>query len=81
MKLAYPDIADMESDGWMIPDGRKLTKEEFPGLLEAVRKERIWIHRRFVVKARQNRLRLYILKALNPYRPNFELGDLVNFWE
>lgn len=80
MKLAYPDIADMESDGLMIPDGRKITKEEYPELFEVVRQERIWIHRRFVVKARQNRLRLYILKALNPYRPHFE-EDLINFWE
>lgn len=81
MLLAYPDITDMESDGWMIPDGRRITKEEFPELFEIVRQERIWIHRRFVVKARQNRLRLFILKALNPYRPHFELGDLINFWE
>ncbi|WP_270208820.1 hypothetical protein [Parasutterella excrementihominis] len=81
MPLAYPDIADMESDGWMIPDGRKITKEEYPELFEFVRQERILIHRRFVVKARQNRLRLYILKALNPYRPHREFEDLINFWE
>lgn len=74
MPLAYPDIADMESDGWMIPDGRKITKEEYPELFEFVRQERIRIHRRFVVEARQSKLRLSILKALNPHRSHFELG-------
>ena len=29
MKLAYPDIADMESDDWVILDGRKITKEGY----------------------------------------------------
>ena len=81
MKLAYPDIADMESDGWMIPDGRKITKEEYPELFEIVRQERIWIHRRFVVNARQNKLRRTILEALNPYRPQYEPSDLIDFWE
>lgn len=74
MPLAYPDIADMESDGWMIPDGRKITKEEYPELFEFVRQERIRIHRRFVVEARQSKLRLSILEALNPHRSHFELG-------
>lgn len=77
MKLAYPDIADMESDGWMIPDGRKITKEEYPELFEIVRQERSRIHRRIVVEARQNRLRLSIFEALNQYRPK----DLKNFWK
>ena len=77
MKLAYPDIADMESDGLMIPDGRKITKEEYPELFEIVRQERSRIHRRIVVEARQNRLRLSIFEALNQYRPK----DLKNFWK
>lgn len=77
MKLAYPDIADMESDGWTIPDGRKTTKEEYPELFEIVRQERSRIHRRIVVEARQNRLRLSIFEALNQYRPK----DLKNFWK
>ena len=80
MKLAYPDIADMESDDWVIPDGRKITKEEYSELFEVVRQERSRIHRRIVVEARQNKLRLSILEALNPYRPQFEV-DLINFWE
>lgn len=77
MPLTFQDIADMESEGWFIPDGRTITKEEYPELFEVVRQERIRIHRRFVVKARQNRLRLSILEALNQYRPEV----LNNFWK
>lgn len=77
MPLAYPDITDMESDGWMIPDGRKITKEEYSELFKVVRQERSRIHRRIVVEARQNRLRLSILEALNQYRPE----GLNNFWK
>ncbi len=77
MPLAYPDITDLESEGLFIPDGRKITKEEYPELFEVVRQERIWIHRRFVVNARQNRLRRTILEAFNPHKP--QLTDLTTF--
>lgn len=81
MSLNFAEIIELQSKGLFVPDGRQLPKEAYPELIDINRAERIWIHRRFVVNARQNRLRLFILEALNPYRSHFELGDLVNFWE
>ena len=64
MSSTYPNKPNPASEGWTFLDGRKLSREEYPELLEAIRKERIWIHRRLLVSSRRNKLRMTILKAL-----------------